>query len=90
LLVLQVLHPLEVQDGDAARVREDVREDRDASLEEDAIGGRRRGPVRALDDELRADGARVVLAELALGGRGHEHVARGGEQFLVRRDARAG
>ena len=47
----EVLHPLEVRDGDAAGVREHVRQDGDAALGEDRVALDRRRPVRALGDE---------------------------------------
>ena len=46
----EVLHPLEVRDGDAAGIRENVRQDGDAALAEDLVGLDRRRTVRALDD----------------------------------------
>ena len=52
---LDVLHPLEVRDGHAARVREDVGEHRDPPLGEDRVGVERRRPVRALGDQARSD-----------------------------------
>ena len=50
----EILHPLEVGDGDAAGVREDVRQDRDAALGQDRVRLDRGRPVRALGDQLRA------------------------------------
>ena len=47
----QVLHPLEVRDGDAAGVREHVGQDRDPARGEDRVGRDRGRAVRALDDE---------------------------------------
>ena len=52
-VLLQALHPLEVRDDDAAGVREHVREDEDAALLEDLVGGRRGRAVRALADDPR-------------------------------------
>ena len=39
-VLLEALHPLEVGDDDAARVREHVGEDEDAAVLEDLVGGR--------------------------------------------------
>src|SRR5579864_3032649 len=46
-----VLHPLEVADGDAAGVGEDVGDYEDALLVEDTIGSGAGGPVGALADD---------------------------------------
>ena len=48
-----VLDPLEVRDGDAAGVGEDVRHDQDALLVQDLVGALRRRAVGAFDDDLR-------------------------------------
>ena len=44
---LQILHPLEIADGHAARVRKDIGDDNDA-LVEDLVGFRRRWAIRSL------------------------------------------
>ena len=80
---LQVLHPLEVGDGDAARVGEDVGHEEDAPLAKDRVGFGRRRSVRALDDELRLDVTRVARGQLVADRCGHEKIAIDGEQLLV-------
>ena len=80
----EILHPLEVRDGDAAGVREHVGEHRDPALGEDRVGLDRRRAVRALGDELRVDRGRVLLRELILARGEHEDVARELEQLRVR------
>src|SRR5207244_4716909 len=64
----EVLHPLEVGDGDAAGVREDVWHDRNPLLAEDLVRLDRRRSVRALYDEQRVDPVRVRARELVLAG----------------------
>ena len=59
-VLLEALHPLEVGDDDAARVREHVGQDEDAALVEDLVGRRRHRAVRALADDLRPDLVGVV------------------------------
>ena len=54
-VLLEALHPLEVGDDDAARVREHVGQDEDALVLEDLVGGRRGRAVRALADDPRLD-----------------------------------
>src|SRR4051812_2287987 len=66
----EVLHPFEVRDGDAARVREDVGQHQDAALGEDPVPVDRRRPVRALCDELAPEAPRVRTRDLVLT-RGH-------------------
>ena len=46
----EILDPLEIGDGDAAGIRQDVREDDDAALGEDRVGVDGRRPVRPLRD----------------------------------------
>ena len=86
----EVLHPLEVRDGDAAGVREDVRQHEDAALGEDRVRLDRGRAVGALRDESRMDAAGVVLGHLILARRQHEDVARQLEQLGVRDVARVG
>ena len=83
-VLLQALHPLEVGDDDAARVREHVREDEDALVLEDLVGGRGDRPVRALADDPRLHLRRVVRADHLLERAGREHVALQQQQLLVR------
>src|SRR5438067_600363 len=60
----EILHPLEVGDGDAAGIREDVRQHRDAALVQDPVGLVRHRAVRALGDQARLHPRRVVGADL--------------------------
>src|SRR5580765_7456083 len=46
-----VLHPFEVADRDAARVRQDIRDEEDPLLLENLVGVRRRGAVGTLADD---------------------------------------
>src|SRR5262249_44529493 len=64
----EVLHPLEVRDGDAAGVREDVGKNDDTSLREDRVSGDRGRAVRALDDDLRENTRGVPAGHLTRGG----------------------
>src|SRR6188768_2830292 len=80
----EVLHPLEVRDGDPARVREDVREDRDLTLAEDLVRLERGRAVRALHDQPGLHVRRVVARHLVLAGRKDEDVAVELEELLVR------
>ena len=61
LEVLQVLHPLEERDGDAAGVGVDVGQHVDAAVTEDEVGGGYGGPVRGLHNVPRLDLARHVV-----------------------------
>src|SRR5918999_2326976 len=85
----QVLHPLEVRDGDAAGVREDVRQHDDAALLEDAVRLDRCRTVRAFRDQLRLDTAGVLGGDLILAGREHQDAARKLEQLGIRDGDRA-
>src|SRR5947209_14478221 len=80
----EILHPLEVGHGHTAGVREDVRDDGNATVGEDRVGLERRRAVRALDDELRMHAAGVFAGELVLARRDDEHVACELEQLVVR------
>ena len=80
----EVLHPLEVGDGDAACVGEHVRQDRDAALGEDRVRLERGGPVRALGDHPRLDPVGVLGGDLILARGQDEDVAGKLEQLLVR------
>ena len=80
--MLEVLHPLEVGDDDAAGVRHDVGDDVGVLLAEDLVGGRGGGAVRALDDDLAVHPVGVVLADHAAERRGDEDVAWDGDEVL--------
>src|SRR2546421_3535888 len=80
----EILHPLEVGHGYTAGVREDVRDDGNATVGEDRVGLERRRAVRALDDELRVHAAGVFAGELVLARRDDEHVACQFQQLVVR------
>jgi hypothetical protein len=62
----EVLHPLEVADGDTAGVGQHVRNHVDAVLVEDVVGLRRRRTVRAFEQDPRLDPRRVALGDLLL------------------------
>src|ERR687891_479067 len=79
----EILDPLEVRDGHAAGIREDVGKDRNAALGEDRVRSDRRGPVRTLGDHPRPKTRRVVGMHLILAGGEHEDVAVELEQLLV-------
>ena len=67
---LQVLHPLEVADGHAAAVDEDVGDDPDPALGEDRLALGRRRAVRRLDDAAgTSTPLGVLLGDLALAAR---------------------
>ena len=78
------LHPLEVADGDAAGVGEDVGHDGDAALGEDLVGLGGGRAVGAFDDDLglrRGRRCRAVIWRFHRGG--DEHVAGQLEQLVV-------
>src|SRR5712691_5564333 len=86
----EILHPLEVGDGHAARVGEDVREYRDPALGEHGVcldGGR---PVGALGNHPRLQTPCVRGRHLPLERSEHEHVAGKLEQLGVRHVADTG
>ena len=72
--VLQVLHPLEVADGHATGVREDVGDDGDAAFLEDRVGLGGSGAVGCLDDEAGLDAVGVGMGQLAFQGGGDKDV----------------
>ena len=65
-VAVEVLHPLEVADGHAAGVAQDVRDQEDAVLEEDRVGLGRRRAVGRLGDDPGLDPAGVALGDLVL------------------------
>jgi hypothetical protein len=71
---LQVLHPLEVRHGDAARVGQHVGDHAHAVALEHRVGVGGRRAVGALDDEARPDPVGVALVDDALEGGRDEHV----------------
>ena len=83
-VLLEALHPLEVGDDDAARVREHVGQDEDALVLEDLVGGGRGRAVCALADDLRLDLVGVLLGDHLLEPARGEDVAVEQEQLLVR------
>ena len=84
-VLLQALHPLEVGDDDAARIREHVGEDEDAPLLEDLVGLGCHRPVRTFGDEARLHFVRVLGRDYLLQGARRENVAVD-EQDLVARN----
>src|SRR6266511_2922871 len=75
---LEVLHPLEVGDDDAAGVGEDVRDEDDTVARQDRVGFRRRGAIGALDDVARAHVAGVAIVNLTLERGGDKEIDREG------------
>ena len=71
----EVLHPLEVRDGDPSGVEVDVGDHQDAALEQDSLGVERRRAVGALRDDAGPDPRGVLRGDLALQGRRDEDVA---------------
>ena len=61
----EVLHPLEVADGHAAGVADDVGHDQDAALAEDVVGLGQRRAVGAFEDQLGLDPPRALGRDLA-------------------------
>src|SRR3712207_2777840 len=72
---LTVLDPLEVRDGDAAGVAEDVRDDGDPLRLQDLVGLRGGRAVGALGDQLRLDPVGVAAGDHPFERGGHEDVA---------------
>src|SRR5579885_2469016 len=83
---LEVLHPLEVADGDAARVGQDVRNDHDILLEKDFIGCRSCGAVGGFRDDARLNAVGVFLGDDAFGGGRNQDVA-GNFQHILDADS---
>src|SRR5438876_5782026 len=86
--LLDVLRPLEVGDGDAARVDVDVRQHGDAVVDQGLVGLRRGGGIRRLEDQPRADVLDVGLGDDAAERGGHQHVDGQEQQILVRSEER--
>src|SRR5690606_8108919 len=80
---LQALDPLEVRDGHAARVRQDVRDDLDAPLGQDIVGLRRGRAVGAFHNHAGLDVVRVVFGDLVFKRARGQHVALQRQQFGV-------
>jgi len=73
----EVLEPLKVRDRDTAAVQQQVgQDDAVALVEEDLLGGRGRGAVGGLDDDLGLDAVGVAAVHLLLERRRHQNVAR--------------
>ena len=81
--ILQVLHPLEVADGDTAGVGQDVGNDEDALAVQDVVGHRRHRAVGRLGDDLGLDVRGVLGGDDVFKRRGNEDVALELEHFLV-------
>ena len=71
---LNVLHPFKVAHGDAASIRQDVRDDYDTLLEENFIGLRGRGAIGSLGNDLCLNTVGVRGSDDALSGRGNQDV----------------
>ena len=66
MVAVEVLDPLEVGHGHAARVAEDVGDDEDAVLAQQDVRLGRRRTVRDLGEDARPDARRVLAGQLAL------------------------
>ena len=75
VVAVEVLDPLEVADGHAAGVAQDVGDHEDAVLEQDRVGLGRRRAVGGLGDHARLDPAGVPARDLVLEGGRDEDVA---------------
>ena len=82
VVAVEVLHPLEVADGHAAGVAQDVRDHEHAALEQDRVGLGRRGAVGGLGDDLGLDLARVLDGDLVLERGRDQDVALGLEELV--------
>ena len=82
-VLLEALHPLEVRDDDAARVREHVGEDQHALVLEDRVGRRRDRAVRALADDRGLDLVGVLRGDHLLERARREDVAVEQQELLV-------
>src|SRR6266566_1967128 len=90
VVAVQVLDPLEVADGHATRIAQDVRDHERAVLEEGDVGLGRRRAIRRLGDEPRLDVSGVAGRDLVLEGGRDEDVAVDLEDLLVVDVGRAG
>ena len=72
---LQRLHPLEVGDGDAAGVGENVGKNQDAAVEQDRVGLGQGRSVRRLGDQAGPDPRRIGGVDLRLQRRRDQDVA---------------
>jgi hypothetical protein len=82
--LLDVLNPLEVGDGDAACVCEDVGDDDLADPVQDLVGGQRDRMVGRLHDHASLDPVGVPLVDDAVESGRDEHVHVELEQLVVR------
>ena len=73
--MFQILEPLEVRDRDTSAVAEHVREEADASPQENILSRPRGGPVSSLDDQLATVSFRIVFVDRLLEGCRDEEVA---------------
>ena len=83
MLVLDVLHPLEVADGDAAGVDQNVGQHRDAALEQRLVRRRRGRSVRCLGDHLGLHAGDIVGPDLILERSGNEDIAVDVQKIVV-------
>src|SRR5262249_27020588 len=82
--LLNILHPFEIGDGDAAGVAEDVGDDEDIAVFENRVGLRRGGAVGALGEDAAAQLGGVLRVDDALEGGRHQDRARCRQQLFAR------
>ena len=83
LLVFEILHPLEVADDNAARVRENVGQYDNTFSLQDFVSSSRQRSIRILNNQFRFDVVGVVGSDLALERRRDQDIAVVGQDFLV-------
>ena len=81
-VALPVLHPLEIRCGDAAGIGQNVGHYEDMLVAKDVIGGRRRGPVGAFDQDLCFHLVGIARVDDVLRGRRNQDFAIGDQQLL--------
>ena len=81
---LQVLYPLEVADGHATCIGQDIRHNRNAAIIEDMVCLWRRRTIGSLNDQTGLDAGRIFLRYLILKSGRHQHITWQRQQFRVR------
>src|SRR5579883_907546 len=84
VITATVLYPLEVANGHATRICENIRNDKYSFRFEYRIGTRRRRAIRALDDELGLNVMSVTLRNAVFAGRRYEHITVKRKKLFVR------
>src|SRR5947209_7654990 len=78
-----ILHPLEIAYRDAAGIRQDVGDDKNALVIEDGIRPGGRGAIRTFADDLRLDLSRIAGGDDVLYGRRDQHFDIERQQVLL-------